>query len=55
MGKTIVFATAALKYCGLFYESMRKIFALIGALIAGGLSIAVTTGTQAAHAALTMN
>jgi hypothetical protein len=35
---------------------MRKILAVIGALITGGLGIAlISTGTQAAHAALSMN
>jgi hypothetical protein len=35
---------------------MRKIFAIIGALIAGGLGITlVNMGTQAAHAGIAMN
>jgi hypothetical protein len=34
----------------------RKIFAIVGALIAGGLGIAVlSTGTQVAHAGIQMN
>jgi hypothetical protein len=33
----------------------RKILAIIGALIAGGLGIAVASTPQAAHAALSMN
>jgi hypothetical protein len=35
---------------------MRKIIAIIGALIAGGLGIAlISSGTQAAHAAMSTN
>jgi 2-keto-3-deoxy-6-phosphogluconate aldolase len=33
----------------------KKILAIIGALIAGGLAIVTTTAPQAAHAALSMN
>jgi hypothetical protein len=35
---------------------MKKLIAIIGAMIAGGLGIAlISSGTQAAHAALTTN
>ena len=35
---------------------MRKVLAIIGALIGGGLGIAlINSGTQAAHAAMTAN
>jgi hypothetical protein len=35
---------------------MRKVLAIIGALIAGGLGISlISSGTQAAHAAMTSN
>jgi hypothetical protein len=38
-------------YLGLFPSSMRKILAIIGALITGGLGIGlVSFGSQAAHA-----
>jgi hypothetical protein len=37
----------------LFFEMMKKIFAIIGALIAGGLGISLIP--QAAHAGVTMN
>lgn len=33
----------------------KKVLALMGALIAGGLGIAVITGTQAAHAEVALN
>jgi hypothetical protein len=34
---------------------MRKFLAIIGAIIAGGLGIAVASSPQAAHAAMTAN
>jgi hypothetical protein len=34
---------------------MRKILAIIGAMIAGGLGIVATTAPQVAHAAMTSN
>jgi hypothetical protein len=34
---------------------MRKIIAIIGAIIAGGVGVVVATGTQAANAALSTN
>ena len=36
-------------------EMRKKIFAIIGALIAGGLGIAVASSVESAHAALTAN
>jgi hypothetical protein len=33
----------------------RKIFAIVGALVAGGLGIAVLSASQAAHAGVQMN
>jgi hypothetical protein len=39
----------------LIFEMRKKFFAIIGALIAGGLGIALISSTQAAHAALTQN
>jgi hypothetical protein len=34
---------------------MKKLLAIIGAMIAGGLAIVATTAPEAAHAALTTN
>lgn len=40
----------------IFVEMFRKIFAIVGAVIAGGLGIAILeTGTQIAHAGIKIN
>lgn len=39
-----------------FVEMFRKIFAIVGAIIAGGLGVAILgTGTQVAHAGIQIN
>jgi hypothetical protein len=38
-----------------FIEMRKKLFAMIGALIAGGLGIAVASSVPAAHAGIMLN
>ena len=52
----IVIIKLIYQHFGSFVEMFRKIFAIVGAVIAGGLGIAILgTGTQVAHAGVQLN